>query len=139
MSPNSPSASVGPAQVPLVPIQNKRISGKTPFPRRGFSASLVNNKDIFIIGGVECQVAGLKPTKECICHVSVLGTSGLAGFTNPVGTMGSSPAARTDHAVALVGKKLYLFGGIGDRLAFDDGFYILNTGKSNNCELLFDL
>eukprot|EP00158_Paraphelidium_tribonemae_P007251 Partr_v1_DN28167_c1_g1_i1_m55286 putative Kelch domain containing len=95
-----------------------KIAGKSPFPRRGFSAVLAGNQ-IICIGGMINQV----PAND----VAAVSLSGLCNFINPVLITGTAPTPRVFHSAALVQGKVYVFGGIGSNGSHDDGLYCFSS------------
>jgi len=81
--------------------------GKEPFPRSHHTASEFNGK-IYIFGGKDNQ--GQLSDNE----LQVLNTAGLKAWNVPK-TTGVVPAQRHSHTATLVDKRIFVFGGYGQR------------------------
>lgn len=107
---------------------SKKVAGKTPFPRHGFTAVAVpstssdtSQNDILIFGGM---VQG-----QAKHDTVIVSMSGLMSFQNPYQTTGTPPPDRVFHAVCVVAsqQKMYLYGGVGANHTYDEYLYSINA------------
>jgi hypothetical protein len=106
-----------------LPFSVKKISGNSPFPRIGFSAiEGVDGKEVFIFGGLD-------PVSKTPVNDTVgLSLNGLCSFVNPLITTGVPPTPRCFHACEKIGKKIFVFGGLGSGGGHDESIFVFSSG-----------
>ncbi|BBH04025.1 Galactose oxidase/kelch repeat superfamily protein [Prunus dulcis] len=98
------------------------IKGTPPTPRDSHSCTAVGD-NLFVFGGTD----GMNPLKD----LHILDTCDFT-YMDIASLRGDGPEAREGHSAALVGKRLFIFGGCGkssnnsDEVYYND-LYILNT------------
>ncbi|KAH7665197.1 Galactose oxidase/kelch beta-propeller-containing protein [Dioscorea alata] len=102
------------------------VKGIPPSPRDSHSCTTVGNK-LFVYGGTD----GTNPLDD----LHILDTSINTWIPSPADLQVSGPDAREGHSAALVGKRLFIFGGCGKSNNISGGqvhyndLYILDTEK----------
>ncbi|XP_039136897.1 RING finger protein B-like isoform X2 [Dioscorea cayenensis subsp. rotundata] len=102
------------------------VKGIPPSPRDSHSCTTVGNR-LFVYGGTD----GTNPLDD----LHILDTSINTWIPSPADLQVSGPDAREGHSAALVGKRLFIFGGCGKSNNISGGqvhyndLYILDTEK----------
>ena len=113
-----------------------KAAGKQPFPRSYHTASELNGK-IYIFGGKEDGAPSdstlyilntglwLFSNVNCKINPNTIYSAGLKSWNIPK-TTGVPPSPRYGHTANMVDKKMYVFGGHGDKKLNDH--FVLNSG-----------